>query len=163
MAESRSAVAKQDNIHAYHEEKGWRAAFKIWSLVGLVQLFILSFFVFTGGSIQEFLLFWLLPAVTLTRTLMAVRLMGEHTSRGKDYADDVRYLVTLPCSRLERLLFAPLGFNYHAEHHLFPYIPWYHLQKLHKTLMKLAEYRRLADVRKGYIHAIFHNCVIGKK
>jgi fatty acid desaturase len=30
--------------------------------------------------------------------------------------------------------FVVLNFNYHAEHHMYPYVPWYHLDKLHQVL-----------------------------
>jgi omega-6 fatty acid desaturase (delta-12 desaturase) len=30
--------------------------------------------------------------------------------------------------------FVVLNFNYHTEHHMYPYVPWYHLDKLHDTL-----------------------------
>ncbi len=30
--------------------------------------------------------------------------------------------------------FVVLNFNYHIEHHMYPYVPWYHLDKLHEKL-----------------------------
>ena len=30
--------------------------------------------------------------------------------------------------------FLVLNFNYHIEHHMYPYVPWYHLDKIHKAL-----------------------------
>lgn len=30
--------------------------------------------------------------------------------------------------------FVVLNFNYHTEHHMYPYVPWYHLDKLHRRL-----------------------------
>lgn len=30
--------------------------------------------------------------------------------------------------------FVVLNFNYHAEHHMYPYVPWYHLDKLHQIV-----------------------------
>lgn len=30
--------------------------------------------------------------------------------------------------------FVVLNFNYHSEHHMYPYVPWYHLDKLHQIV-----------------------------
>ena len=146
-------------MRGYHEQRGWGPALKAWLIVAAVQAAILGVFLATGGSAIEFLVFWVVPEVTLTRTLMAVRLMGEHTTRGDAYPEEVRYLVTLPCGLMERIFFAPLGFNYHAEHHLFPWVPWHQLAALHERLMRIPEYVELVDVRPGYLSAIFTNCI----
>ncbi|GEM_PF-1842283 len=159
LAETRSAVSRSEDPRAYHENRGWKAALLAWGSVAIVQWVLLGLFVLTGGSLGEFLLFWVLPEITLTRTLMAIRLMGEHASRGEEFPRDIRYLVTLPSNIFERILFAPLNFNYHAEHHLFPAVPWHRLEKLHNRLMELPEYRQVVGVRRGYLHAVFHSCI----
>jgi fatty acid desaturase len=159
LAETRSALARQAGVRAYHERRGWGPALKAWGIVALVQTGILAAFVLTGGTVWEFAIFWVLPELTLTRTLMAVRLMGEHTTRGDEVPEEVRYLVTLPCHPIERALFAPLGFNYHAEHHLFPWVPWHRLGALHERLMADPEYRQLVEVRPGYLAAIGRTCI----
>ncbi len=158
VAETRSAISRKPDVRAYHERRGWTSALKAWSCVGLVQGLLLWLFVASRGTVQEFLVFWVLPEVTLTRTLMAIRLMGEHTTRGEGYPPETRYLVTLPSNWLERIFFAPLAFNYHAEHHLFPATPWHRLERLHKRLVQLPEYRKIVGIRRGYLHSIFHVC-----
>lgn len=159
LAETRSAIHPAPDRRAYHETRGWRVALRAWGAVAVVQVGLAAAFVLSGGSPGEFGVFWVLPEVTLTRTLMAIRLMGEHTSRGEGYPNETRYLVTLSCPWWERLLFAPLGFNYHAEHHLFPAVPWHRLGALHQRLRSLPDYRQLVEIRPGYLHAIVHRCI----
>lgn len=159
LAESRSALKRSVEIRTYHDERGVWAALTAWAIVALVQGLVACLFLMTGGTLAEFSIFWVLPELTLTRTLMAIRLMGEHTSRGGEFPRDIRYLVTLPSSPLERFFFSPLNFNYHAEHHLFPSVPWPQLGRLHRRLLDLPEYKKVVGIRKGYLHAVFGDCI----
>ena len=156
--ETADALQRRAGVRTYHERRGLWPALAAWVWVGAVQLLIWGIFLATGGSTREFLIFWILPEFTLTRTLMAVRLMGEHTTRGEAYSPDVRNLITLPCGALERFFFSPLNFNCHAEHHLVPSIPWHRLPAFHRRMMRMREYRSLVEVRPGYLWAIFNAC-----
>lgn len=50
--------------------------------------------------------------------------------------------VTTPSWSLERALFAPLGFNYHFEHHAWPGVPPYRLKAAHRQLAKAGFFDR---------------------
>jgi fatty acid desaturase len=159
LAETLSAISRRPDARAYHEERGWIAASKSWAVVAVMQAVVADAFLVTGGTWRECLWLWVFPEVTLTRTLMAVRLMGEHTTRGDGYPDDLRYLATVRCGPIERALFAPLNFNYHAEHHLFPWVPWHRLPALHARLAEMPEFQSVVCVRRGYLRAALTTCI----
>ncbi len=159
LAESRSAIRRTPDQRAYHERRGWGATLATWAAVVAGQGVVAAVILGTGGTFVEFLVFWVIPELTLTRTLMAVRLSGEHGTRGDEFPPEVRYLVTLPSNTLERFFFSPLNFNYHAEHHLFPAVPWHRLAALHARLMQLPEYARLVGIRRGYLAAVWRDAV----
>ena len=48
-----------------------------------------------------------------------------------------------------------LDLNYHAEHHLDPQVPFYHLSALHRRLLLDPAYAREVDVRSGYVSFLF--------
>ena len=51
---------------------------------------------------------------------------------------------------IERLLIAPYWVNYHAEHHLFMYLPCYRLREAHRLLIAKGLVRRM-QVAPGYL------------
>jgi fatty acid desaturase len=87
------------------------------------------------------LYFWFLPAVLAQPFLRAV-LITEHTGCGRD-ADGLRNTRTTLASFPIRLLM--WNMPYHAEHHLFPSVPFHRLPALHSRIGA-----RLAHVAPGY-------------
>ena len=53
-------------------------------------------------------------------------------------ADD-RRLVTYRPGLLGRLLIAPFNMSYHAEHHLWMYVPYFNLPRLHALVAEAPE------------------------
>jgi fatty acid desaturase len=51
---------------------------------------------------------------------------------------------------IERLFIAPYWVNYHAEHHLFMYLPCYRLPEAHRLLIEKGLIQRM-EVRPGYL------------
>ena len=45
---------------------------------------------------------------------------------------------------------APLNVNYHIEHHLFTYCPWYNLPKAHQMLREKG-FTDQMEISKGYL------------
>ena len=128
---------------------GDRPSYKELILMGGVQLFMLTAFWYAGYGYLYFVA-WLLPLATWTRVLTRLRSIAEHV----DIADGSPTLPrwrTLYCNAVESFFLAPLNFNYHAEHHLYPYIPFYHLPALHRRLMQDSEYVAQIDIRRGYL------------
>ncbi|MFT5483447.1 MAG: fatty acid desaturase [Halieaceae bacterium] len=121
-----------------------------WGVLGIVftQLLLLVGF-YAVGHVQYYFVFWLLPLITIAKTITNFRNMAEHLLM----QGNTRYR-TILCGGVEKLIFAPLNFNYHADHHLCLSVPYQNLPQLHEYLSKLDDYRDYVDVRTGYISTI---------
>ena len=87
-----------------------------------------------------------LPLVTRVRNI------AEHacTSTGPDPFSHARTTLANP---IERLFIAPYWVNYHAEHHLFMYLPCYRLPEAHRLLTEKGLIRRVT-VSPGYLDVL---------
>jgi fatty acid desaturase len=81
---------------------------------------------------------WIAPMATWLPLVTRVRNIAEHAvvQTGADPFTQARTTLANP---LERLFIAPYWVHFHAEHHLFMYLPCYRLEQTHRLL-----------VRKGY-------------
>jgi len=91
---------------------------------------------------------WVLAMATWLSLVTRIRNIAEHacTSTGPDPFSHAR---TTRANPIERLLIAPYWVNYHAEHHLFMYLPCYRLPEAHRLLVDKGLIARM-DVRPGY-------------
>ena len=92
-----------------------------------------TFFTFTH-SWNIFLLYWLLPLLTVLQVFIRVGAICEHV-----------YIPTAPLetstaiiipSWWESLIFPHLNFFYHIYHHYFPGVPFSHLPEVHRIFVK---------------------------
>lgn len=128
---------------------GDRPARKELLSIALTQIAMFALLVYVGHGTLYFLI-WLLPLATWTRVLTRLRSIAEHV----DVVDSSHTLPrwrTLYCNPIESFFLAPMNFNYHAEHHLYPHVPFYHLPELHRHLMHNPEYVSQIDIRHGYL------------
>ena len=90
---------------------------------------------------QALLIFWVLPQL-LGQPLLRAYLFTEHTlcSQERDGLTNTRTMLT---NRLLRLLM--WNMPYHAEHHLYPFIPFHRLVEAHAVVRE-----KLAHVHPGY-------------
>ncbi len=116
---------------------------------------------FLGLNALMFALFWLAGAgiwywgvwvfamATWLPLVTRIRNIAEHacTSTGEDPFSHARTTLAGP---IERLLIAPYWVNYHAEHHLFMYLPCYRLPEAHRLLAEKGLIKRM-EVRPGYL------------
>jgi fatty acid desaturase len=79
--------------------------------------------------------------------ILYIRDVGEHFGMP---SAGIAHSRTVVANRLERLLISQNGVNYHAEHHLFPAVPFFRLGRLHRALMEDDAYRDQAVVTRGY-------------
>lgn len=94
------------------------------------------------------LLYWLVPLATFLMGILYVRDLGEHFGLPGAGFDSARtMLVGWP----ERLLIAQNGVNFHADHHLFPSVPFFRLGRLHRALMLDPDFRAQAVITRGYL------------
>lgn len=84
-------------------------------------------------------LLWIGALLTTYNFSLRVRSMAEH-SMSPNPANPRLNTRTVYANPLEKLLFAPLHVNYHAEHHLFMAAPSYRYPHIHKLLKKRGFY-----------------------
>jgi len=92
---------------------------------------------------------WLVAMATWLSLVTRIRNIAEHacTSTGEDPFSHARTTLANP---IERALIAPYWVNYHAEHHLFMYLPCYRLPEAHRLLVEKGLIQRM-EVRPGYL------------
>lgn len=97
------------------------------------QAILLGFFWFFAGEPYLYFL-WLYIALSWSPLLSGLRFLAEHPG-------NTDRTVTTLAPFWERVYFAPLDFNYHFEHHLFPTLPPYGLRKAHAVLERHGVFR----------------------
>jgi len=104
---------------------GKRPYFDALALIGL-QAGVVALFWWVYGNPLYYFVFWALPVATVGKLLSTTRLLCEHGTPTRDWV--VR---TIDGSRWQTWLMGAFDFNYHAEHHLFPSIPYAQLHRFH--------------------------------
>lgn len=125
--------------------------------IGITQVVLLGIFVALGHPFLYFVL-WLLPLLVIAKTLAHFRGVAEHTVALDSNGRPTR-LRTIECGAIERFFFAPMNFNYHAEHHFYPAIPYYHLPRAFELLHDDPAYRAVVRVDRGYLGLLWRGAV----
>ena len=107
--------------------------------VGFISLFHLWF---------EVLIFWLVPLLTVLNAAFRIRNIAEHF--GCPNQTKLNASRTVLANPIERFLIAPCNINYHLEHHLYPQVPLYNLQRLHGLLYQRQSYAASAHLNTSY-------------
>lgn len=91
---------------------------------------------------------WVVAMATWLPLVTRIRNIAEHacTSTGPDPFSHAR---TTRANLIERALIAPYWVNFHAEHHLFMYLPCYRLPEAHRLLTDKGYISRV-EVSPGY-------------
>jgi len=103
------------------------------------------------GFFYELLHVWVLPSLLFGTLFGNIRGWAEHwtTEPGAGLLHRTRTVTSTPL-----VSFLNCNLNYHLEHHLFPGVPWYNLQKVHHIL--LPAYRRLGvEVESSYLRLLW--------
>jgi fatty acid desaturase len=104
----------------------------------------------TLGGWLTYPLLWLLPFLVGVYVTQNFRSFAEHAFPEPDSAADLHRLVTFRSHLLERIVLAPNNMNYHAEHHLHPQVPYYHLPALRRHLSSTGQLQEVEE-RDGYL------------
>jgi fatty acid desaturase len=99
------------------------------NLLVLSWLTVVPYLMWKLGLLVPFVIFWLLPVVTLTPLLLRWHSFGEHIREKLGCASG--NTVTHKLSFLTTLFLYPINSSFHLEHHLYPQIPWYSLKDFH--------------------------------
>jgi fatty acid desaturase len=110
------------------------------------------------NALDEFALYWLVPYLTFFMAIMYVRSVAEHFAI-EDIDNKLEGTRTVVPAFWERAFFGPHQVSYHLEHHIFPYVPFYNLPKLHAALMSNPEYRARAHITYGYFSGLLGECL----
>lgn len=97
-----------------------------------VQIIILTLF-WACGAAWAYMILWVVPLVFFASLFDAVRQFVEHSVPAPDEGNPDR-LFSIRAGAIDRFFFAPFNMNYHAEHHLYPYVPYYRLPELSKLI-----------------------------
>jgi SAM-dependent methyltransferase len=118
------------------------------------QAIIFFYCFYLTGSIFAYLYAWILPLFTVMFGLNTLRSNLEH-AKHHGLADQP-LLFTFRPSKLVCFFLSPFNMNYHAEHHSYPGVPFYNLDKVridpsHRTVITCRCYSdRFKDVLSIY-------------
>ncbi|VUD40303.1 hypothetical protein TDB9533_00086 [Thalassocella blandensis] len=100
--------------------------------VFVMQIVIFMLFAYFFGFLSYFL-FWCLPIVTVMFGLNVLRSCLEHVTENNCSSEN--RLFTFKSNFIERFFLSPYNMNLHAEHHIFPSVPYYNLKLLQKQFV----------------------------
>lgn len=132
--------------------------------IGRILFFLAAAAVVTAVSGWKIvLLFWIVPLLTWTQLTLHIRSIAEHFAIPEASAESAHQEIfsgsrTTRLTLMDRMFIGPRAVGYHLEHHLFPSVPFYNLEKLHDALMDNPEYRDHVHVSHGY-HRVLLECV----
>lgn len=93
---------------------------------------------------------WAFPLATFAAFYNDFRIFCEHSLVGKDAAQADERMTSFMSNPVERFFFAPNHMNYHAEHHIFPYVPHWNLPELRKSVKACPELNDRIQWRSSY-------------
>jgi fatty acid desaturase len=110
---------------------------------GLTFAAIISFFPWWYYPV-----FWLGPIYPMVYVAQTVRVFSEHAQLDTpgSVGEELRLYSFRP-NFVERTFLAPMNMNYHAEHHLWPTVPYYNLPRL----SRLVPETELIVIRRSYL------------
>jgi len=121
--------------------------------------YVCIFFTFWYYQVMNyFVLYWLVPYLTIFFTLMYIRSVAEHFG-SMDYSNQITGSRTVIPTFFESLFIAPHNVNYHLDHHLYARVPFYNLPKLHDLLMQNPKFRSVAHITHGYFTGVIKECL----
>jgi len=140
--------------------------------LALVQTVILT--LFFQFDILEYILLWLIPAVSPHMVLMRIRGIAEHgllkqlQQTASDQVDGGLYTRSFltpshtyrfkPLFWIEKTLIGSFSVHYHHEHHLFPGVPHYRLREIHQAIAEEVKTLNPRVYEQGYFSA-FLRCL----
>jgi fatty acid desaturase len=95
------------------------------------------------GLLLPFLIFWVLPLLTISPILLRWHGFGEHIRENS--LSTPENTLTHKFGTIPTLFIYPINSSYHLEHHLYPQIPWYHLKKFYHWACKNEVYAQNSE------------------
>ncbi len=104
-----------------------------------------------SGVIVQYIFYWAIPYFTLFFLFLYIRSVAEHFGETMDYSSELTGSRTVIPHFWERWFFCPHNINYHAEHHLYPSVPYYNLPALSELLVSNKNFSSEAHRTRGYV------------
>ncbi|MCC6276719.1 MAG: fatty acid desaturase family protein [Oligoflexia bacterium] len=119
---------------------------------------------YAWGFLLQVLIFWFLPMATLTIFFLKLHGYGEHT--GATGPTEFERTWVHDYNPVENFFIYPIKSGYHLEHHLFPSVPWYNMEKFRSVLLQDPLYREHSQkvVSKSFFFgptSIWSNMIAG--
>ena len=132
----------------WEQGSGW------WTERATFLSFLLALSAVVGwlGLWKILILYWIVPLFSILQVILRVRGYSEHAGRIAE-TDELLRSRTVDAGPLERFLLAPGNVNRHLEHHLYPYVPFFNLEKLHGLLASAQNAESVAPAR-GYVRLL---------
>ena len=131
-------------------------------------LLLMSFALVVAGAMLDvdacvlFVKYWLLPIATWGFVVFYIRSYSEHPC--VDQADDQlleAYTHEVSLTWFDAFFVSTSGFNYHLSHHLTPWVPFYHLPKVHRAIAADPVLGGTGFLYRGY-HRLFFAALRGR-
>lgn len=116
-------------------------------------LFLLSLLTLAGifNLWLPLFLFWFVPMSTVLMSILYIRLRAEHDRVPQNKLLNTRNVIP---NFLEKHLIGQHNVSYHLDHHLYPSVPFYNLQKLHRELNQNSLYQERALNTQSYFRGL---------
>jgi fatty acid desaturase len=108
------------------------------------------------GVLDRFLKLWLIPGYIFS-LLNSMRFIAEHYDTPWE-AGQLEGTRTIVSNQINSFFWNNI--NYHIGHHVYPGVPWYHLQKLHAAMQPEITQRK-ATVDSSYFRIFLTACYAG--
>ncbi len=92
----------------------------------------------------DVLTFWVVPLVFVLYPLIKLHGYGEHT--GATGPTEYERTWVHDFSGITNFFIYPIKSGYHLEHHLFPMVPWYNMDRFRRALLAVDEFRQGAEL-----------------
>ncbi len=145
---------KLNSIFSHRTKNSKKTIFSSVKIIEALAIFICQSIIFFGfalfGFPAAYFFLWLLPLVIVANFLNDARIFAEHSNPVVKNGDK-GLLISYISNSFERFFLAPHHMNYHAEHHLFPFIPHYYLPEIRKIIRAGSECVHHIEWRRGYL------------
>ena len=117
----------------------------------ITNLVLLAFFIGIGRW-ELFFLTWILPMATWFPLVTRLRNIAEHACL-TDPNDPYKLARTTYTDPITAFFLAPYWVNYHCEHHMFMYVPFYNLGLAHRLLKKNGVTEKM-EIKPSYYNVL---------
>ena len=125
-------------------------AFSVTNVTGPYLVNLALFLIcFLAGYWWVYVVFWLLPLLTVFQLFLRIRNIAEHAMTSHD-DNPLQHARTTKANLLARMFVAPYWVNYHVEHHAYMYVPCFQLKALHAAMVD-AGHRPDMEIRNSYL------------